>query len=421
MPESTLLRINQVHLQNVRCFEDLTADLHPEVTLLVGCNGSGKTAFVEALSVGLGALFVGMENIKVVLMRQDDRRAVVHEHGGMSAVEHPTPVMIDVGGVLGGNMERWRVAIRSRASLRGSAAGQWGTRMEQAVGRGKAVDLPVIACYGADRTWRDEGYEDDLDPGSRLDGYNGCLFAATGFRDVTTWMRRLTYASSRRDEAAKSAETHLRGIENATRLAVPGLQGLFYDILAEELRARFTDGRVQPFRLLSDGFRITLGLVADLAWRALRLNPHLGADAPTRAEGVVIIDEIDLHLHPSWQRRILGDLRRAFPGIQLVVTTHSPQVIASAKREWVRRITPTSVMPVGHVEGRDSNSLLVELFGDRERPADTEACLIELFQFIDQDRTEDAQRLMAELERTLGFDDAELVRARWLLAGLGAE
>jgi predicted ATP-binding protein involved in virulence len=214
---------------------------------------------------------------------------------------------------------------------------------------------------------------------------------------------------------------HLWGLKLAVQQAVPEVKSFHYQILSEEVRVEFNDGTTQPFHLLSDGFRITIGLVADLAWRAVRLNPHLGADAPRLAQGVVVIDELDLHLHPTWQRRILGDLRNTFPGVQFVVTTHSPQILASARREWVRRISPTGVHPVGHVEGRDSNALLVEAFGDRERPAETETQLAALFRAIEQDRTEEARRLMAALESTLGFDDVELVRARWLIAGLGSE
>jgi predicted ATP-binding protein involved in virulence len=102
-----------------------------------------------------------------------------------------------------------------------------------------------------------------------------------------------------------------------------------YDVAGDELLGVFADGRRLPFRLLSDGVRNMLALVADVARRAATLNPHLGADAARKTPGVVLIDEVDLHLHPRWQRRVLDDLRRTFPLVQFVATTHSPFIVQS--------------------------------------------------------------------------------------------
>lgn len=105
--------------------------------------------------------------------------------------------------------------------------------------------------------------------------------------------------------------------------------GITYDVESDEIRATLADGRELPFRLLSDGVRNMLGMVADIAYRMAILNPHLGSEVTQRTEGVVLIDEIDLHLHPKWQRHIVEDLKRTFPKVQFVVTTHSPFIIQS--------------------------------------------------------------------------------------------
>lgn len=94
------------------------------------------------------------------------------------------------------------------------------------------------------------------------------------------------------------------------------------------------DGNEFPFILLSEGYRNTLGLIADIAYRMAELNPHVTTDTP----GVVLIDEIDLHLHPKWQRIIVGDLKRIFPNCQFIVTTHSPFIIQSLKAEELIRL-----------------------------------------------------------------------------------
>lgn len=90
----------------------------------------------------------------------------------------------------------------------------------------------------------------------------------------------------------------------------------------------------RPVGLLSDGYRSTVALFADLARRCAILNPHLLEKAAEKTPGIVLIDEVDLHLHPSWQRRLIADLRKAFPAIQFVLTTHSPQVISGATHSY---------------------------------------------------------------------------------------
>lgn len=176
-----------------------------------------------------------------------------------------------------------------------------------------------------------------------------------------------------------------------------------------------------PFATLSDGYRNMVALVADVAWRASVLNPHYGANAAAQSEGVVLIDEVDLHLHPRWQRKVLGDLRRTFPRLQFIVTTHSPQVIASARRDELRVLSNNAVIDARpFVEGRDSNSLLEDVFGVPERPNDVRAKLDELFRLLDEEEIEPAKTLFEALVAHLGPDDPAILRAQWILDHEGA-
>jgi len=106
---------------------------------------------------------------------------------------------------------------------------------------------------------------------------------------------------------------------------------MLYRVRDAELTVDLQDESTLPFRMLPDGVRTMLAMAGDMARRALWLNPDLGADAAKLTPGVVLIDEIDLHLHPSWQRHVVDDLKRAFPKVQFVVTTHSPFIIQSAQ------------------------------------------------------------------------------------------
>ena len=112
--------------------------------------------------------------------------------------------------------------------------------------------------------------------------------------------------------------------------------------------------------------------MADIACRCAKLNPHLGEDACEKTNGIVMIDEVDIFLHPAWQQRILGDLHAAFPNIQFIVTTHSPQVVSTAPRESVRIIDAAEVVPFDMpTVGVGIGDILAGIFGTHPTPQNT--------------------------------------------------
>ena len=179
---------------------------------------------------------------------------------------------------------------------------------------------------------------------------------------------------------------------------------------------RFDDGHVASWSELSDGYHVFIALVADIARRAVMLNEFDGADAPARVEGVVLIDELDLHLHPRWQRVALPGLRSTFPRLQLVVTTHSPQVLSSAENRQVRWLVDGKLRegPV-FVEGRDTNAILREHMHTDDRDAEGTRALQDLHDVIDQGRGEEAAKRYQELLARWGDLDPALIWAKALM------
>ena len=116
------------------------------------------------------------------------------------------------------------------------------------------------------------------------------------------------------------------------------------------------------FDQLSDGEKCLLAMTGDIARRLAMANPY--ADNPLQGGGVVLIDEIELHLHPGWQRRVVPALERTFPNVQFILTTHSPQVLSSVAREQIVLLSGfQAVSRLPYTEGRDSNAILSELMG----------------------------------------------------------
>lgn len=126
-----------------------------------------------------------------------------------------------------------------------------------------------------------------------------------------------------------------------------------------------------PISLLSDGVRNMIGMVADISRRAIQLNPQLGDHVIREAHGIVLIDEVDMHLHPQCQRSILGGLQKAFPNIQFIVTTHSPLVISDIKNVHVNLLDNSEkATQVPELYGQDANSVLLEIMDTDIRNAE---------------------------------------------------
>ncbi|MFH1468528.1 MAG: AAA family ATPase [Pseudomonadota bacterium] len=410
---STTVRLTRAEFQNFRGFDRLEVELAPEFNLILGANGAGKSSLIDGLAMAVGCTLRQQWGPKPALT---DIRKVLRQGEGAPTLEIVEPCVVSMEASLNEWSAGWSVGI---SSVNGKTQNlprelqAWWKSVEEGASCTPPADLPVFARYDSARAWShlDASQTDTALP-SRDEGWRTWWQPSTSFPKVSTWIRRQTFA----DLQAKATLPQLQAVRRAVTDCLGDVEDFFYDIRSEQLQVRLADGRLLPMALLSDGYRNVIAMVADLAWRAATLNPHLGAEAPARSPGIVLIDELDLHLHPAWQRRVIGDLRRTFPAMQFVATTHSPQVLASARREWVRLLDGGPVARiVAHVQGRDSNSLLEDVFGVPERPDEDKAALALLFEHIDRERWAEARAALASLLEQLGPDDPELVRARWLI------
>ncbi len=341
-------QITELALTNFKCFEEQSFHFPGQFTVLVGDNGAGKTAILEALNVGVGAFFQGIDGHKVPPIDSDYARIVQHEMGQALTLESQYPVSVRCTGVWQGRKVEWtRVhdgegeihpfqfplqfptyfpKQRTETPTLASIA----QNLQKQVRQGAPVTLPVIAYYSTGRLWRSvgKGSLDDIEePGSRFKGYDNCLNPASHTDTMKRWFKTQELIALQEQET----NTALEAVKNAITNCIQDLEHVFYNIRQGDLLATFTDERTLPFGLLSEGFRNMLAMVVDIAQRAAILNPQLEADVAEKTPGIVLIDEIDLHLHPRWQRRVVEDLRRAFPRIQFIATTHSPFIIQSLR------------------------------------------------------------------------------------------
>ncbi|EJW93311.1 ATP binding protein, partial [gut metagenome] len=171
-------------------------------------------------------------------------------------------------------------------------------------------------------------------------GYEECLEPSSSFHTFGRWFEQITKCADKSEYP--ELENRFCLMKEAIQKAInacmrsTGLRDIYFNHNLECFVVSHPDTGEMIVSDLSDGFRSIISMVADLAYRMVRLNPHLGAESALQTPGIVLIDEIDMHLHPIWQQTIMGDLRAAFPKVQFITTTHSPQVLSSVPSETVR-------------------------------------------------------------------------------------
>ena len=329
------MKVNAITLRNFRCFRHQRFKLAERFNLLIGDNGTGKTSILDGLAVGVGALFLGFPESTVARpIHKDEIRVQPFLQGETYTREKQFPVEISCEGTVNGYPGLWS---RELNSLEGRTTRQNAAMIEavaEALDRhvraGEPATLPVVSYYGTGRLWlqKRQRLVQTLSPGSRFLGYLDCLDPASDEKRLLEWIKTKEIQAI---QERKSLAV-LEAVRKAILSCIEDARHVYYHVSQDELLLRFDD-RELPFSDLSDGYRNMLAMVADIAVRCATLNPALKADAVRSTPGVVLIDEIDLHLHPKWQRRVVGDLLKAFPGVQYVATTHSPFIIQSLTPE----------------------------------------------------------------------------------------
>lgn len=357
------MRLTSLKLQNFRGFERYETQLHPQFNLLIGENGSGKTSILEAASVAIGAWLLAFPSTDSRHIKLRDVRRVFEEVHGRSRQLPQFPVVIRAEGEISISKadspdddpvtlhRSWERSLNGAGGkttqAHAASLKQLARTFSEKTLTGEPYLLPVVRYFGAGRLWesvrttegmrlargggapaRGDGAElarEELS--SPFFGYRLSVDKRCNPADLISWM-----AAERRIEQDEDRESPaLRTVYSAIRSMMPELAGARYNIRLGTLILERENGDYIRFSDLSDGYRNVIAIAADIAIRMVMLNPHLADNALLMTPGVILIDEIDLHLHPMWQRRIVDDLRRTFPKVQFICTTHSPFIVQSLR------------------------------------------------------------------------------------------
>ena len=409
------VHIEQLWFRDFRGLRDVRLTLpRGRVAVFVGANGAGKSTVLEGAAILLSRLAARIRS------PQSGGRQITDDdiHNEASDAE------VGIRFRLGHDEATWTVVKtrRGRAVRERSELDRMGALAEPLRERLRAepetTSIPVFAFYPVTRAVLDiplkTKRKQDFDQLSALD--NALTGAQGAFRVFFEWFRiREDYENERRVEDLAYRDPQLEAVRRAVERLMPGFRNL--RVRRQRLRMVVTKGhREITVNQLSDGEKCLLALVGDLARRLALANP--AATDPLGGAGVVLIDEIELHLHPKWQHQVVSRLAETFPGCQFLITTHSPAVLSHVEngaafllRSEQEEVKVYTLDPYG----RDANALLEDVFGASARTPDVEEDLQRLFTLIDEEKYDEARALLQSLKERVDPSDPAFTRAHVML------
>ena len=415
------MRVTTLKLVNLRNIEAAQFRFKPGFNLIVGTNGVGKSSVLEAIAVSLAPVVKYTNRLRTnAAFAEEDIR------NGASALTIECDLEIDGEkySYLIHTPRETTVARKDGAGLPREQTMDTPARSEflglapRLANRSMSGGMPFALYFSTRRA-----HPTDRAPsrGAAAGGVRAALAEAfiprslrlTEFAD---WIRA---RSALELEGAVIGES-LTSLNRAIERFLPGYSNLRIESDDASHLVINRGGATIPVRKLSDGERGMLALVLDLTRRLVLANPQM-EDPAAESKGVVLIDEIELHLHPSWQRKVTENLLATFPNCQFVATTHSPQVIGEVEHDRIQILANGQIYTPTHSFGVDSSRVLEEIMDTDPRAREVNALLSQISQEVGKQKYEIARGLLAQLIDKLGEDDPEVTRIRTFLEFMEGE
>lgn len=348
------MRINKLKIRNFKGFENEEITFNGNLTVAIGNNTSGKTTMLHAIQIGLGAYLQSLKSLRGGkafrrnftesdrFLRYSQKKKDYFPNSDSTRIDIEAE-FVDTIRSSDGRFEftsrpvHWYREFTKAGSTTHNriCAGDLINAVSELERKREEPDnnavLPIVLSFGTNRIEAQMRTSRKVqERQQRIEkAYKAALLDQIDFSSAMEWLKR--YDKNIRD--GKEFEGTRDAFYNALQTAIPALSEI--DIDNGEIEAVVTVEGKHPARhhysFMSDGLKSMISIVSEISYRCIELNGFLGKDAVVNTPGIVLIDEVDLYLHPKWQQHILRDLQEAFPNIQFIVTTHSPFIVQSLK------------------------------------------------------------------------------------------
>ena len=403
------MKINRFELENFKGFENASFEFEEGMNLLIGNNGAGKSSVCLGLRDVLGNLFSDARKINEYDISEEEVRTL----------------LVKVGDVTWNQERCFPSCVKCRIDWDGNALETstvfeslyGGTKHHSSGVSGYMADLlnvsdsrlPLVRYFSGYRDYSMSDHAGTLPNGAveRVQGYDHSLGGAYRNDEIEKWCLRMEYESFQKKKSVSEYESFknivtefvdmIEGVDSDNYIGYSGEAGQLVYGNAESMI---------PFDLLASGYQNVLSMIMDLAYRTVTLNPAKDFDYHS-TEGIVVIDEIELHLHPRWQWNILNAFQSVFPEVQFIITTHSPIIVASAKDTNLLLLRDcNTVEKLGSAYGYEVNDVLSLRFGSQDQPTEVKDLMDQAESALDQNDMEKLKDLLRKAENTYGVESS---------------
>lgn len=432
------MQIQSFSLKNIGQFQDLSVSLAPtqhfpsNITVFIGNNGSGKTSLLKSVAMVLTWYVARLKHDKTngtqipenVILNNANSAMVEITVNDLDLQQHTKAYTWRIA--------KNRTARKAEFTTHLTELNQLTSYYKQWLGEDDQSSLPLIAFYPVERSVIDIPLNiREKHQFLQIDGYDNALNNAVDFRRFFEWFREredvenehlkkimfnLRLGSSDQEflkaideyNSNKFKDVQLEAVRQAIYAFMPNFRNL--EVSRKPRLAMIIDKNDKTLNVsqLSQGEKSLMALVGDIARRLAMMNPKL--DNSLQGKGIILIDEIDMHLHPQWQRSIIQRLQTTFPNCQFILTTHSPLVISDTQNILVYDLDGQEVNALPSLYGQDANTVLLQYMDTSYRNPEVTEQIIQAMDAIQNNDLELANQLIQTLKLELGESQLDVMR-----------
>lgn len=423
------MKLKSVTLRNFKGIEELTFPFDGKTTILFGVNGVGKSTILRAIDLIYANIISRLMNSKKKLAQL--------EYDDISYGKSKATVKAIFSFEDGSEMKYSRAIDRAKSRTHNLKELKALTEKFESSylvkgyddGKGNWIEeednknMPVFVNYGVNRLVLDVPVRvSNKEQFTKLSAFDKAIESTIDFRNLFKWFRNqedIENQAKVRENVAYEDKS-LSAVKRAMLAMLDGFEDIHIDRKPLAMKVK-KDGKYLKINQLSDGEKCTIALFGDLARRMALANPQM--INPLEGTGVVLIDELDLHMHTSWQRKVLRVLKKTFPNIQFIITTHSPQILGEVDDTfnlfYLNRDTQNEKILLKTYEsfiGWDANMILEDVMETTSVNQEIKEMRNKVFDYIENKQYDEAEKLVDFLEeKTDGYLE-NLTKARILIS-----